>query len=64
MYFDDQPCAVCGSEVRLRPHPGSDGAGGPVGPEDGVVGGADRTVDLRECTNADCPTHAAGGPDA
>jgi hypothetical protein len=65
VYVDQAPCAVCGSEVRLRPNPGSDGAtGGPVGPEDGVVGGGDETVDVRECSNPDCASHAADGPDA
>ena len=65
MYFDNQPCAACGSEVRLRPHPGSDGDhDGPVGPADGVVGDADETVDVRECTNPDCPTHRSEGPKA
>ena len=65
MYVDQDPCAVCGAEVRLRPNPGSDGrTGGPVGPEDGVVGEADRTVDVRECTNPECPSDGAGGPRA
>jgi hypothetical protein len=62
VYFDQRPCDVCGSEVRLRARDGSDVVepGGPVGPADGVVGGADPTVDERVCTNADCPTHASG----
>jgi hypothetical protein len=75
VYFDSQPCAVCGSDVTLRPNPGASpekseetgvtGAkAGLVGPADGVVGEADETVDVRECTNPDCPTHRPGGPDA
>ena len=65
MYVDQQPCAVCGAEVRLRPNAGSDGStDGPVGPRDGVVGGADETVDVRECTNPGCASHDAGGPEA
>lgn len=60
MYFDEKPCQVCGSEVRLRARDGSDVVepGGPVGPSDGVVGGTDPTVDERVCTNPDCRTHA------
>ena len=65
MYFDHDPCAVCGSEVRLRPHPGSDGdTDAPVGPTDGVVGEADEVVDVRECTNPGCASHEEDGPDA
>lgn len=69
MYSDHRPCAVCGSEVRLAPHPGSSGptdssADGPAGPVDGVVGGGDPTVDLRICTNEDCPTRQDDGPEA
>ncbi len=66
VYSDYEKCSVCGSEVRLRPHPGTSGAGAdePAGPSDGVVGGGDPTVDLRECTNRDCPTRRADGPDA
>ena len=37
---------------------------GPVGPVDGVVGGGDPTVDLRECTNEDCATREPDGPSA
>jgi hypothetical protein len=29
-----------------------------------VVGGGDPTVDVRECTNDDCPTREPDGPDA
>jgi hypothetical protein len=66
MYSDYAPCAVCGSDVRLRAHPGASGeqADGPAGPEDGVVGGGDPTVDVRECTNSDCATRRPGGPTA
>jgi hypothetical protein len=65
VYVDNAPCAVCGSEVRLRPHPGSDGdSDAPVGPVGGVVGEADETVDVRQCTNPDCPSHRQHGPDA
>lgn len=62
MYYDEKPCAVCGSQVRLHarePH-GVTEPDGPVGPADGVVGGGDPTVDERVCTNADCPTNATG----
>lgn len=65
MYSDYEKCAVCGSGVRLRPNPGaSGGTDGPAGPADGVVGGGDPTVDVRECTNDDCPTRRPGGPEA
>lgn len=52
MYFDSKPCAVCGSQVELRPRDG--------GPRAGAVPGAgehepDATVDERVCTNPDCP---------
>lgn len=70
MYSDNAPCAVCGSAVELLPNPGSggpdagDGPAGPAGPADGVVGGGDPTVDVRRCTNDDCPTRQPGGPGA
>lgn len=66
MYSDYEKCAVCGAEVRLHPHPGVSGEvpDGPAGPGDGVVGGGDPTVDVRECTNADCPSRRSGGPEA
>ena len=39
MYSDHAPCSVCGSEVRLRPHPGASATpsaqDGPAGPVDG-----------------------------
>jgi hypothetical protein len=63
MYFDNKPCASCGSEVRLRarstpveardqPQVGSHGA----------VGDADSTVDERRCTNPLCPTNQTDAP--
>jgi hypothetical protein len=65
IYFDTKPCQVCGSEVELRPHEARDDRGdhAPVGPSDGVVGDADSTVDVRVCTNPDCASHAADGPE-
>lgn len=58
MYFDNDPCRVCGSEVELRPRERVDGdPGGPVGPADGVVGDADSTPDERVCTNPNCSTN-------
>ena len=60
MYFDNDPCAVCGSEVELRarePGEAARASSGPVGPADGVVGDADATPDERVCTNPDCPTN-------
>ncbi|GAA5115738.1 hypothetical protein GCM10023339_23380 [Alloalcanivorax gelatiniphagus] len=65
MYSDYDSCAVCGSDVRLAPNPGSSGTTRePAGPDDGVVGGGDPTVDLRVCTNDDCPSRREGGPEA
>lgn len=62
MYDDARPCQVCGSAVRLGPHrPDPDDRSTPVGPRDGVVGGADPTVDDRVCTNDACPTHEGHG---
>jgi len=61
MYFDNKPCAVCGSQVELRSRtapPVGEGAG-TVGQADGVVGDADSTVE-RVCSNSDCPTHRSG----
>jgi len=59
MYYDSKPCQVCGSEVRLEAkEPGDiEEPDGPVGPEEGYVGGGDPTVDKRICTNPDCPTY-------
>lgn len=61
MYFDNDPCEACGSEVRLEPRTSGDvesgGRGALVGPSDGVVGDADSTVDRRVCVNPDCPTN-------
>jgi hypothetical protein len=64
MYADYAKCAVCGSEVRLRANPGTTDhePDGPSGPVDGVVGAGDDPVDVRECTNGDCPTRRADGP--
>jgi hypothetical protein len=58
VYFDNKPCAVCGSEVELRARetakaPETE----PVGPKDGVVGAGDDTPDERVCTNRECPSH-------
>jgi len=63
VYSDYDSCAVCGSEVRLEPNPGAaaTAATTPVGPRDGVVGAGDDPVDVRVCTNEDCPTHEPGG---
>jgi hypothetical protein len=59
MYYDNKPCQVCGSEVRLEAKDADDieEPDGPVGPEDGYVGSGDPTVDKRICTNPDCPTN-------
>ncbi|MCW2846261.1 MAG: hypothetical protein JWR90_235 [Marmoricola sp.] len=59
MYFDNKPCAVCGSEVRLerRSDPPVGRTDGPVG--EGVVGDGDSNIDERVCANPDCPTNAA-----
>ncbi len=64
MYTDYAKCAVCGSEVRLRAHPGTTGPDteSPAGPADGVVGAGDDPVDVRECTNAECPSRREDGP--
>lgn len=60
MYFDNKPCAVCGSEIELRARdtPSAPETDHPVGPADGVVGAGDDTVDARICTNPDCPSHS------
>ncbi|MBE7325211.1 hypothetical protein IEQ44_11150 [Nocardioides sp. Y6] len=61
MYSDSRPCAECGAEVELRARttpPAPDSGDHPVGPGH-VVGGADDTVDIRVCTNPDCPTHTS-----
>ena len=62
LYLDDRACRVCGSEVRLEARTASSlpDDDGPVGPEDGVVGGGDPTVDARICTNPDCPSNRSG----
>lgn len=60
MYADTKPCEVCGSPVELHPREVADtDPDAPVGPTDGVVGTADPTVDVRVCTNPDCPSHQA-----
>ena len=64
VYSDYDSCAVCGAEVRLEPHPGATATETPAGPRDGVVGAGDAPVDRRVCTNGECPSHAADGPDA
>jgi hypothetical protein len=46
VYFDNRPCDVCGSEVRLRSH------------SNDIVSKPDDTIDDRVCTNADCATNA------
>jgi hypothetical protein len=48
VYFDNKPCRVCGSEVRLEAHDGRP----PSEERD-----PDGTVDVRVCTNPDCATH-------
>lgn len=53
MYFDNQPCRVCGAEVRLREHRRTRAEKDPDG-----------TVDDRVCTNDDCPTRTQSGPEA
>ncbi|WP_182524976.1 hypothetical protein [Nocardioides dongkuii] len=55
MYFDNRPCDVCGSEVRLKAHDSSTPLRGPD---------PDGTVDERVCTNPDCASHEDGGPQA
>ena len=58
MYFDNDPCEVCGSDVELRARESTDVVPDqPVGPADGVVGTADETPDARVCTNPECPTN-------
>lgn len=66
MYFDNNPCAVCGSDVELRAHrdPALVAGDEPVGPPEGVVGEADSTADERICTNPDCPTNTESGAPA
>ena len=61
MYVDSSPCAVCGSEVRLRARdaPPVTDLAAPVGQADGVVGDADSTIDERVCTNRSCPSNTA-----
>jgi hypothetical protein len=62
VYDDARPCHVCGSAVRLEPHrPDPHDPSARVGPSDGVVGGADPTLDDRVCSNDDCPTRSGDG---
>ena len=48
MYFDNRPCDVCGSEVRLQAHTGLS------------KGEADGGPDERVCTNPECATNTSG----
>jgi len=48
VYFDYDPCKMCGSEVRLRAPSGSSPQRAPD---------PDGTVDERLCTNPECPTN-------
>lgn len=49
MYVDNAPCSVCGSEIRLEPH----------GEEPRHGKSPDGTLDLRVCTDPDCPTNTS-----
>jgi hypothetical protein len=60
MYFDNKPCAICGSEVDLVPRTVEPPSDAPVGPAEGFVGEADVTVDERVCTNPECPSNQSG----
>ena len=51
MYFDNLPCATCGSSVDLRARTGPTGR----------TADADPTVDERICENPDCPTNRGAG---
>jgi hypothetical protein len=55
MYFDNKPCSVCGSDVELRAHDASEVRPGK---------NPDGTVDLRICTNPDCPTNRSDDTEA
>ncbi|GEP35105.1 hypothetical protein NSZ01_28730 [Nocardioides szechwanensis] len=55
MYFDNLPCTVCGADIELRAHDASE-----VRSEKNPDG----TVDLRVCTNPDCPTNTSTDADA
>jgi len=48
VYFDNQPCRVCGAEVELR-------AQDPAKPREGTD--PDGPVDRRICTNQECPSN-------
>jgi len=54
MYFDSQPCRVCGSEVRMEPHSPSTRASDPE---------PDSTIDERVCTNTHCETNQGARSD-
>jgi hypothetical protein len=58
MYFDNKPCEVCGSEVRLRARQQASADGEP-GDRD-----PDATLDERVCTNSECDTNRMSGADA
>jgi len=49
VYFDYEPCSVCGSEVRVRARRASDPDHGPD---------PDGTIDVRVCQNPDCATNS------
>lgn len=49
MYFDNAPCAICGSEVRLQPH-SSEPRSDP---------NPDGTLDERVCTNSTCSSNSS-----
>ncbi|WP_170970253.1 hypothetical protein [Nocardioides jishulii] len=48
MYFDQQECRVCGAQVKVRPHDGEP-------PREGKD--PDGTVDVRVCTDPECPSN-------
>ncbi|WP_408897195.1 hypothetical protein ACJ5H2_20010 [Nocardioides sp. R1-1] len=60
MYFDNRPCEICGSTVELRPREPATGGEGAERDDDHEP---DATVDVRVCTNAECPSNATGGPE-
>lgn len=55
MYFDNDPCQVCGADIELRAHDGSQVRSGT---------NPDGTVDLRVCTDPECPTNKSDDADA
>ena len=54
MYFDEQQCRVCGAGVELQSHDST----APRASKD-----PDGTVDVRVCTNPECPTNQPDRPD-